>query len=91
LINLNIQKSVIHTVNAQPTILPYSEVPRWAYQNVNTQAQTITKKKGNTIDALNADNFHQIYKLPKPLVFMNKGFLENFTKENPKPLDIIQD
>jgi hypothetical protein len=66
-------------------------VPRWDYKNVNTHAQTITNKKGNTIAPLNPDSFHRIYKLSKPLVFLNKGFLENFTKENPKPLEILQD
>jgi hypothetical protein len=48
-------------------------------------------EKGNVIAPLNPDIFHNIYKLPKPLVFLNKGFLEKFTVENPKPIDLIQD
>jgi hypothetical protein len=29
--------------------------------------------------------------MSEPLVFLNKGFLQNFTKEKSKPLEILQD
>jgi len=87
----NIQKSGIHTVVTWLAVLPYSEVPMWAYKNMNTQAQVIMNRKGNVIAPLNPYSFHKIYKLPKPLVFLNKGFMDKFIVEKSKPLELIQD
>jgi hypothetical protein len=51
-------------------ILPYNEVARWAYKKVNVHAQKITNMKVNPIAPLTVDNFHRIYQIPKPLVFL---------------------
>jgi hypothetical protein len=31
----NIKKSGIHAIVSRPVILPYNELTRWAYENVN--------------------------------------------------------
>jgi hypothetical protein len=86
----NIQKSDIHAIVHWTAILPYSEVTRWVYENVNTKEHIITNRKGTSISPMNPNSFHKIYKLPKPLVFLNNG-MEKFTVENPKPLELIQE
>jgi hypothetical protein len=85
----NIQRSGINVIVARPAVLPYSEIPRWEYKNVNTNEEVITNRKGTIISPLNVNNFHKIYKLPKPLVFLNKGLLKKFTMEKKNPLEII--
>ena len=58
---------------------------------MHIKAQTLTNRKGTIISPLNPYIFHKIYKLPKPLVFLNMGFLEKFTMEMPNPLELIQE
>jgi hypothetical protein len=72
-------------------ILPYNEVTRWDYENVNAQEKTIINRKGKSIAPLAHESFHRIYKFSKPLTYMSKDFLETFAKENPSPLEILQD
>lgn len=84
-----IRRSGIQNIVAWLVILPYNEVAKWAYKNVNIEANTITNKKGNSISPMNTNNFLRIYKLLKPLAFLNKDFTETFAKEKPNPLEII--
>jgi hypothetical protein len=61
-------------------------VLRWVYENVHTQVQITTNRKGNFIVPLNPDSFHKIYDIPNPL-----AFLEKFTIESIEPLELIKE
>jgi hypothetical protein len=71
-------------------VLPYSEVPRWAYENVNTQAQIITNRKGNVIAPLNPTVFTRFISYQNHWYF-EQGIPREIYYEKVKPLEIIQD
>jgi len=74
--------SFLHRIAAREQILPYTDVVRWAIEEIPILDRTLSTRDGRVFGSFKAEDLRQMYHLPKPEKIYNKAFLEKFASEN---------
>jgi len=74
--------SFLHRIAAREQILPYTDVVRWAIEEIPITNRTFCTIDGRIFGSFQPDNLRQMYHLPISEKKYNKAFLEKFSKEN---------
>jgi len=74
--------SYLHRIAAQEQILPYTDVVRWAIEEIPITNKTFCTIDGRVFGSFQPDDLRQMYHLPAPEKKYNKAFLEKFRDEN---------
>lgn len=74
--------SFLHRIAAREQILPYTDVVRWAIEEIQILDRTFSTKDERIFGSFKADDLRQMYHLPEPEKIYNKAFLEKFADEN---------
>jgi len=74
--------SFLHRIAAREQILPYTDVVRWAIEELPITDRTFCTRDGRVFGSFQANDLRQMYHLPEPEKKYNKAFLEKFRNEN---------
>ena len=74
--------SFLHRIAAREQILPYTDVVRWAIEELPITDRTFCTRDGRVFGSFQANDLRQMYHLPEPEKKYNKAFLEKFRSEN---------
>ena len=74
--------SFLHRIAAREQILPYTDVVRWAIEEIPILDRTLSARDGRVFGSFRVEDLRQMYHLPKPEKIYNKAFLEKFSSEN---------
>lgn len=83
--------SFLHWIAAREQILPYTDVVRWAIEEIPILDRTFSTRDGRIFGSFKADDLRQMYHLPEPEKTYNKAFLEKFRNENEVESEPIRD
>lgn len=78
----DLANSFLHKIAAREKILPYTDVVRWAIEEIPILDRTLSTRDGRIFGSFRAEDLRQMYHLPKPEKIYNKAFLEKFANEN---------
>lgn len=82
--------SFLHKIDARLKILPYTDMVIWIIDNVDISDRTFKNSKHQVMGSFKPDNLRQMYHLLEPQKINDKAFIENFSKENEDPMDVLQ-
>jgi len=74
--------SFLHRIASREQILPYTDVVRWAIEEIPIIDRTFSTRDGRIFGSFKAEDLRQMYHLPEPEKIYNKAFLEKFANEN---------
>ena len=74
--------SYLHRIAAREQIIPYTDVVRWAIEEIPITDRTFCTVDGRIFGSFQPNDFRQMYHLPEPENKYNKAFLEKFLDEN---------
>jgi len=87
----DIADSFLHQIVAREQILPYTDVVRWAIEEIPITDRTFCTRDGRIFGSFQAKDLRQMYHLPEPEKKYNKAFLEKFRSENETESEPIRD
>ena len=70
--------SFLHRIAAQEQIIPYTDVVKWAIEEIPITDRTFCTRDGRIFGSFKADDLRQMYHFPEPEKKYNKAFLEKF-------------
>lgn len=82
--------SFLHRIVSGSKILPYTNMLGWIIDEVDVSDRTFRKSRQDVMGSFKPDNLIQMYHLPQPKKIYDKAFIDNFTKENEAPMDVMQ-
>ena len=83
--------SFLHRIAAWEQILPYTDVVRWAIEEIPITHRSFCTRDGRIFGSFQANDLRQMYHLPMPEKKYNKAFLEKFRNENETESEPIRD
>jgi hypothetical protein len=83
--------SFLHRIAAREQILPYTDVVKWAIEEIPITDRTFITKDGRIFGSFKPEDLRQMYHLPKPEKIYNSAFLEKFASENEIESEPIKD
>lgn len=83
--------SFLHRIAAREQILPYTDVVRWAIEEIPILDRTFSTRDGRIFGSFKPDDLRQMYHFPEPEKIYNKAFLEKFASENEIESEPIKD
>lgn len=83
--------SHLHQIAAREKILPYTDVVRWAVEEILVLNRTFCTVDGRAFGSFQPDDLRKMYHLPEPQKKYNKSFLEKFASENETELAPIRE
>lgn len=83
--------SYLHRIAAQEQILPYTDVVKWAIEEIPSINRTFCTLDGRVFGSFQPDDLRQMYHLLAPEKKYNKSFLEKFRNENDIESEPIRD
>ncbi len=87
----DLANSFLHRIAAREQILPYTDVVRWAIQEILITDRTFSTKDGRIFGSFQAEDLRQMYHLPVPEKKYNTAFLEKFRAQNETESEPIRD
>ena len=72
----------LHRIAAREQILPYTDVVRWAIEEIPITNRTLCTIDGRIFGSFQPESLRQMYHLPTPEKTYNKEYLEKFAREN---------
>ena len=70
--------SFLHRIAAREQILPYTDVVRWAIEEIPILDRTFSTRDGRIFGSFKVDDLRQMYHFPELEKTYNKVFLEKF-------------
>ena len=83
--------SFLHRIAAREQILPYTDVVRWAIEEIPIVDKTFSTRDGRIFGSFKPEHLRQMYHFPEPEKVYNKTFLEKFAADNEVESEPIQD
>lgn len=83
--------SFLHRIAAREQVLPYTDVVRWAIEEITLTDRTFHTKDGRIFSSFKPDDLRRMYHLPEPELVYNRAFVEKFAKENESPSEPLRD
>ena len=74
--------SFLHRIAAREQMLPYTDIVKWAIEEIPITDRTFCTKDGWIFGSFQPESLRQMYHLPKPEKKYNKEYLEKFSREN---------
>lgn len=74
--------SFLHRIATREQILPYTDVVRWAIEEIPITNRTFSTRDGRIFGSFQYDDLRQMYHFPVPEKKYNTTFLEKFRDEN---------
>lgn len=74
--------SFLHRIAARKQVLPYTDVVRWAIEEIPIIDRTFHTRDGWIFGSFKPEHLREMYHLPEPERIYNKAFVENFAAEN---------
>lgn len=76
---------------AREQILPYTDVVKWAIEEIPITNKTFCTLDGRVFNSFQPDDLRQMYHFPAPEKKYNKSFLEKFRNENDNETEPTRD
>jgi len=83
--------SFLHRIVAREQMLPYTDVVKWAIEEIPIADRTFCTVDGRIFGSFQPESLRQMYHLPKPEKKYNKEYLEKFARENEIESEPIRD
>jgi len=83
--------SFLHRIAAREQMLPYTDVIKWAIEEIPITDRTFVAKDGRIFGSFKPEDLRQMYHLPMPEKVYNSAFLEKFASENEIESEPIKD
>jgi hypothetical protein len=83
--------SFLHRIAAREQVLPYTDVVRWAIEEIPLTNRTFVSKDGRIFGSFKPDDLRRMYHLPNPEQVYNRAFVEKFARENESPAEPLRD
>jgi len=74
--------SFLHRIAARGQILPYTDIVKWAIEEIPITDRTFYTVDGRIFGSFQPESLRQMYHLPRPEKKYNKEYLEKFAREN---------
>ena len=74
----DLANSFLHRIAAREKILPYTDVVKWAIEEIPITDRTFCTKDGRIFGSFKDDDLRQMYHFHEPEKKYNKAFLEKF-------------
>lgn len=80
--------SFLHRIGARDKILPYTDMNRWAVENLTIEDRQFNNSRMELVGSFRAEDLKAMYHIPDLQEIYNT-FVANFVKNNPDPFKLI--